>query len=264
MSTEKKNEVQLSRPQQMVMQAKNAFEKSNKYEMDFNREANFAVQILEANPFLMKANPNSIKNAIINISLTGLTLNPALKYAYLVPRKTANSLELCLDISYIGMIKLLTDAGAVKYVNADVICENDEYNFSQGSDAYLNHKPALKDRGEMVGAYAIAYFRDGGSQFIILNQEDIHAIRACSESYKNEKSRKHSPWVKWEAEMWKKSALRRLYKILPKTDFSDKLIAAISVDHENVQSDTVEEDRLADIFDDYEEVTEVKGKTEEE
>lgn len=243
----------------LVMNAKKGFDSSNKYDMDFNREANFALQILQANPFLAKADAESIKNSIVNIALTGLTLNPALKYAYLVPRKDTKRGLLCnLDISYMGMIKLLTDAGAVKFLNADVIHENDDYDFAQGSEPFIHHKRTLKDRGEMIGAYAVAYFRDGGCQFIIMNTEEIHDVRACSESYKAEKTRKYSPWVKWEAEMWKKTAMRRLYKILPKTDFSDQLIAAISVDHDTTVNDVTDEDRFAEHFDDFVEVKPAK------
>ena len=257
----KKNEIQLSKPQQMVMLAKKAFEKSNKHEMDFNQEANFAVQIFESNPYLLKASQESIRNAIVNVSLTGLTLNPALKYAYLVPRQTKQGLVVNLDISYMGMIKLLTDAGAVKYLNADVIHTEDDFDYNQGSEPFINHKRKLSDRGEMVGVYAVAYFRDGGCQFIIMDINEVHEVRACSESYKNEKARKHSPWVKWEAEMWKKTALRRLFKLLPKTDFSDKLIAAISVDYDTTMNDQAEEDRLAHMFDDFVEVTDAKDFT---
>ena len=98
----------------LIATARDSFEKANEYNMNFAREANFALQILEGNKYLQGSKPESIRNAIVNVSLTGLTLNPALKYAYLVPRKIGSDLHCILDISYIGMIKLLTDAGAVK------------------------------------------------------------------------------------------------------------------------------------------------------
>jgi len=37
--------------------------------------------------------------------------------------------------------------------------------------------------------------------------------------------------------MWKKSTLKRLFKLLPKTNFSDQLIAAISHDYETEMAD---------------------------
>lgn len=237
---------------QLVFMAQKQFEVSNEYKMNFNREAGFAIQILTNNPYLMKCDANSVKDSIVNVALTGITLNPALKYAYLVPRKVKGDLKCILDISYMGMIKILTDAGAVKNVDAGVIYANDKYDFRRGSDPYFKHQPALSNRGDKVGAYAIAFLRDGGFQFEILGKEEIEKIRATSESYKNEEGRKYSPWETWEDEMWKKSALKRLFKLLPKTNFSDQLIASISHDYANEVSDLSEtkEDKYAGMFED--------------
>lgn len=240
----------------IVLDAQSRFEKANEYKMNFLREAGFASQILISNPYLMKCDPTSIKDAIVNVSLTGITLNPALKYAYLVPRKIKEVTKCILDISYIGMVKILTDAGAVKNVDAGVIYSNDKYDFRRGSDPYFKHQPALSGRGEKIGAYAIAYFRDGGFQYEILGREEIEKIRSTSESYKNVEGRKYSPWETWEDEMWKKSALKRLFKLLPKTNFSDQLIAAISHEYENEVEDLKKpEDKYERIFDDIPDAT---------
>jgi len=257
---ENKEAIKKYSPMQLIVySAKKSFE-SVKSDVDFNREANFALQILESNNYLQKARPESIRNAIVNLSLTGLTLNPALKYAYLVPRNSQDGLNIVLDISYIGMIKLLTDAGAVKNVDAGVIYTNDKYDFRKGSDPYFKHQPALVNRGEKIGAYAIAYLRDGGFQFEIMGKDEIEKVRATSESYKNEKTRKYSPWENWEDEMWKKTVLKRLFKLLPKTKFSESLIAAISNEHENEINDLPKEQKYANFFDEeIQEAQEVKG-----
>jgi recombination protein RecT len=156
-----------------------------------------------------------------------------------------------------GMIKILTDAGAVKNVDAGVIYQNDRYDFRRGSDPYFKHVPALSGRGEKIGAYAIAFLRDGGFQFEIMGREDIEKVRATSESYKNEEGRKYSPWETWEDEMWKKTVLKRLFKLLPKTNFSDQLIAAISHDYEAEMEDVnkPKEDKYSGIFEDIQEAT---------
>jgi recombination protein RecT len=247
---------------QLVFMAQKQFEASNEYKMNFNREAGFAIQILCNNPFLLKCDPESVKHAVVNVALTGLTLNPALKYAYLVPRKSKDGMKCILDLSYIGMIKILTDAGAVKNVDAGVIYQNDKYDFRRGSDPYFKHQPALSNRGEKVGAYAMAFFRDGGFQYEILGKEEIEKIRATSESYKNEEGRKYSPWETWEDEMWKKSALKRLFKLLPKTNFSDQLIASISHDYENEIDDLAkpQTDKYAGMFEDIPDAQVIKDE----
>jgi recombination protein RecT len=253
---EKKQQVAKWSPmQKLVYSAKTSFE-SVETDLNFNREANFALQVLESNSFLQKLEQQSIINSVKNISLIGLTLNPAMKYAYLVPRNG----KCTLDISYIGMIKLLTDAGTVKNISADVVyqseVDNGRFDYRKGSDPYLKHKPDVfaseKNKGAMVGAYAIAYFRDGGCQFELMGKEEMDKIKNFSESYKNEKTRKYSPWENWEPEMWKKTVLRRLYKMLPKTQMSDKLIAALGNEHENEQNDLPTEQRYEKFFDDVE------------
>lgn len=245
----------------LVFSAQKQFEVSNEFKMNFNREAGFAIQILTNNEYLIKCEPESIRHSVVNVALTGLTLNPALKYAYLIPRKG----KCILDISYMGMIKILTDAGAVKNVDAGVIYSNDKYDYRRGSDPYFKHQPALTNRGQKIAAYAIAFLRDGGFQFEILGREEIEKIRNTSESYTNEKARKYSPWETWEDEMWKKSALKRLFKLLPKTNFSDQLIAAISHEYETETSDLTEQpDKYAGMFEEAQEVKETPKKAETE
>jgi recombination protein RecT len=241
----------------LVFAAEKQFSVSNEYKMNFNREAGFAVQILCNNEYLMKCDPDSIKHAVVNVALTGITLNPALKYAYLVPRKVKNELKCILDISYMGMIKILTDAGAVKNVDAGVIYSGDKFDYRRGSDPYFKHQPALMNKGQKIGAYAIAFLRDGGFQFEVLGREEIEKIRATSESWKNEGGRKYSPWETWEDEMWKKSVLKRLFKLLPKTNFSEQLIAAISHDYDNEVTDlgSPKDDKYAGMFDDVQDAT---------
>jgi len=244
----------------LVFSAQKQFEATTK-SMNFIKEAGFAIQILTNNQYLAKADPNSIRHAVANIAQTELTLNPALKYAYLVPRNSKDGLKCILDISYIGMIKLLTDAGSVKNIDAGVIYSNDEYDFRRGNDPYFKHKPALSKRGDMMGAYAIAFLRDGGFQFEIMGKEEIEKVRATSESWKNEKGRQYSPWETWTDEMWKKTVLKRLFKLLPKTHFSETLIAAISNDHNNEMSDLNEESKHEQWFSDVQEIQEIKEET---
>lgn len=233
----------------IVASAKTQFEASND-QMNFIKEAGFAIQILNNNPYLAKCDQNSIRDAVVNVALCGLTLNPALKMAYLVPRKVGGQMKCVLDPSYMGLIKVVTDAGAVKNIDAGVVYENENFEYQKGDKPFLRHSPLMANRGQVIGAYAIAYFRDGGSQFEVLAREDIEKVRGTSESYKSEKGRKFSPWVTWKEEMFKKTAIKRLYKILPKTIFTENLIAALNTEYQNEQDDLAPKpDNYAEIFD---------------
>ena len=79
----------------------------------FEKEAEFALQLLGTNSYLTSiamSNQNSLKNAIVNVAAIGITLNPARKLAYLVPRDS----KVCLDISYIGLMHIAQESGATK------------------------------------------------------------------------------------------------------------------------------------------------------
>ena len=79
-------------------------------------EAGFAVQIISANSYAMgiaQKNPQSLRNAVINVAALGVSLNPAEKKAYLVPRGGA----ICLDISYRGLAQIAVDSGAAERNN---------------------------------------------------------------------------------------------------------------------------------------------------
>ena len=55
----------------------------------WQKEQQFAIQAFQKNGYLAKVamgNPSSAQNAIINVAAIGITLNPAAKLAYLVPR----------------------------------------------------------------------------------------------------------------------------------------------------------------------------------
>jgi recombination protein RecT len=80
------------------------------------REISFAVQLINKSAQLQKCSKESLMQAVLNVANVGLTLNPASKEAYLIPRWSSltNSNEACLEASYIGLVKLLTDTGSVK------------------------------------------------------------------------------------------------------------------------------------------------------
>nr|WP_235428547.1 hypothetical protein [Enterobacter hormaechei] len=61
--------------------------------MVWAKESQFAIQLFQNNDYLAKVafqNQTSTQNAIINVAAIGISLNPAQKLAYLVPRKGAN------------------------------------------------------------------------------------------------------------------------------------------------------------------------------
>ena len=153
----------------------------------FERETSFAIQAFAANPQLQKCDRNSVLSAIMNIANIGLSLNPAKKEAYLLPRwdRRAGTTVCCLEPSYIGLVKLLTDSGSVTSVSAKLVREGDEFTYMEGTSPSITHKVKPFNEGaKILGAYAVAVLHNGAKQIEMMGIDALHEIRAMSESYK--------------------------------------------------------------------------------
>ena len=209
----------------------------------FIKEVGFAIQQLNKQPYLLKcletpSGKMSLKTAVLNVAQTGLTLNPVSRQAFLVPRyrRETKSIEACLEPSYIGLVKLLTDTGSVKAISCQIIYEGDEVEIDMASDRkVLKHIPYIltgKPKGKIVAAYSIASITDG-FHAEIMSYEDVMDIRERSESYKAMKAGKvkSSIWTSDESEMVRKTVIKRHYKYLPKSDRMEKVETAIDQDN---------------------------------
>lgn len=188
------------------------------------KESMFAKQIIMKNTYLMgiaNKNPASLRNAVQNVATIGISLNPAEKLAYLVPRDGAA----CLDISYMGLIKLATDSGAIKWAQAENVYSNDVFDFN-GPAAAPEHRydPFTKDRGEYQGSYCIARTADGATLVLAMPASEVLKIRDDSEMYKKTKK---GPWKDYFGEMAKKTVIKRASKTWPRS--TGKLEKAIEL-----------------------------------
>lgn len=226
--------------QQTIESARPDFEsnvEALKLNLNFQKEASFALQIFQGNNYLAGLNPDSIRNAVVNVSLTGLTLNPVMKMAYLIPRKG----KCVLDVSYIGLIKILTDTGSIKNIEAKIVYANEPFEIQQGTNPSIKHGINLTgDKGNILGVYSIATLNDGSTSVEWMYHQDIVAIAQRSESVKSGKS---SPWNSDFTEMARKTVVKRHYKYLPKSDRAIMAATAIDIDHENNGIDFNEESK---------------------
>lgn len=207
-------------------------------ENQLKRETSFAIQAVNSNAYLATATPQSVFKCIWNVAITGLSLNPVLKLAYITPRKVNGVLEALLMPSYQGMTKLITDTGSVKAVIAFVVYKNDVFEVEYGMDTKIIHKPKFghHENSDVTHAYAIATLADGSKQFEVMSIEEIHAIRERSDGYRAFKTGKANSAI-WETdfgEMAKKTVIKRLCKYLPKSVINEKwerVMNAVDIDN---------------------------------
>jgi len=164
-------------------------------------------------------NRQSVINAVTNIAAIGISLNPAKKQAYLVPRDG----KICLDISYMGLLDIAIQSGSILWGQAEVVREADTFELN-GFDKPPLHKrsPFAKDRGEVVGAYVVVKTATGDYLTTTMTIDEINEIRDRTSAWKAyQKDGRKCPWVTDPGEMQKKTVIKRAYKLWPKTDRLD-------------------------------------------
>lgn len=194
--------------------------------MEFEREAGFALQILQGNEYIGKiarSKPESVRNAVTNVAAFGISLNPAAKLAYLVPRGGA----VCLDISYMGLMHIAQQCGAIQWGQAVIVRKADTFEL-QGLDKQPLHKyaPFDNDRGEIIGVYCVVK-TDGGDYLTHpMKISAVYAIRDRSEAFK----KGSGPWKTDEEEMIKKTCVKQAAKYWPRRDRLDKAVHHLNTD----------------------------------
>lgn len=207
---------------------------------DFLREVSFATQIIKKGKQLQRASSQSALEAIMNVAQVGLTLNPVMRLAYLVPRwdRAQGGNVVALEPSYQGLIKLLTDTGSVRHAYAHLVYEKDEFSVELGTKVTVRHVPSMEEsRGKLTHVYGVAELPDGLQHVEVMTRGDVEEIREASESFKAWKAGKINTcvWNDHEGEMYRKTVLRRMVKYLPKTERWEKLAQAVRLDESDWQ-----------------------------
>lgn len=189
---------------QLITQMTPEIEKALPAHLDATRVARIAITLIGTNPALAACTPESFLGALMTASQLGLEPGP-LGEAYLVPYGD----KVTFIPGYKGLIKLAFQSAQLTRIGAHVIREHDEFDFAQGLDPYLVHKPRLSGRGKPIGVYAAARLVNGEQPFVVLAVEQVEAIRRRS------RAKDRGPWVTdWDA-MARKTAVRQLARWLP-------------------------------------------------
>jgi phage RecT family recombinase len=151
---------------------------------------------------------------------------------YLVPRKNSAKTRAAghdvYDFTFLpgwrGLLKLTLASEKVTAVDAEVVYENDLFEYEKGTTPTLRHVRVLRERGNVIATYAIAYLRDGPPIFEIMDEAEMEMIRRSSTSRDYDTGNLIGPWMDWPDEMRRKSALRRLDKRLPLSHLGERAL----------------------------------------
>lgn len=230
----------------------NLLAKENGGLVQFWTEMGYAMQVIRRSTALSRAVPETIIDSVKNIAAVGLSLNPVLQHAAIIPRrsrKDANKVYAHFDPMYRGLIKIATDGGKVKLVQAEAVFE-EEYNAGnfkmiEGTQPTVFHQRNPLDKkenlGPVIGAYCIAWFKDTPVPHTRwMSIDDIMKAAEKSEAFnpKDKNKKPSGPWVTDHPEMCVKTVIKRARKQWPIG--SERLDRAIALS--NIADDYVDPD----------------------
>lgn len=197
-----------------------------------DRFLRIVLNAMRVTPKLMDCTLESLFGATIFCAQVGLEPNTPQGHVYLIPFKNnrQNRTEVQVIIGYQGLIALARRTGEIASISAQAVYANDDFEIDYMNPEDCRHRPLMTgDRGEIIGAWAKATFKDGGMAFDFMPRADIDKIRNGSQGYQTaiKFNSKNSPWIGHYPEMAVKTAIRRLTKRLP---MSIEMAAAVALD----------------------------------
>ena len=234
---------------------------------DFNRErfVQNSIAVMNENPALAKINPAQVIQGLLKGAYLGLDfLN---RECYLIPY--GNTVQFQTD--YKGEVKFIKKYSVrkIKDIYAKVVREGDQFEekITDGQPS-IDFKPLPFNDGEIIGAFAVVLYQDGGMSYEAMSVKDINSVR---NNYS--KANQSKAWKNSFDEMCKKTVLRRLAKHIS-TDFEN--VEAHSawedgsgMDFNTAVTPTRNREEVIDVFEDVQgnkvvEVTESGDKKDEE
>ena len=121
-----------------------------------------------------------------------------------------------------GILKKIRQSGELKSLMAECVYANESFDYYTDMEGpHLNHVPLMSgDRGSFMAVYAVAKTKDDGIYHVVMRKEDVESIRSISKTG----SSTSSPWNKFFSEMAKKTAIRRLSKIMPMSTDVERVV----------------------------------------
>lgn len=185
------------------------------------RMVRLALSSMAKNKKLMECEINSLRFGIVEAARLGFEIGGPLGMAYLTPRKDRGVLKAVLVIGYQGMVDLALRTGLVSSIMAEVVREGDRFLFEYGTEKKLRHVPSGDPDAPVTHAYAIAEMQNGAKTFHVMSRKEIDRVRTRAGAGDN------SPWSTDYAEMARKTAIRNLFKFLPKTSATREVFAPV-------------------------------------
>ena len=172
--------------------------------------------------------------------------------------------DMQFQTDYKGEIKLCKrySSNPIKDIYAKVVREGDEFleEIVNGNQS-VSFKPKAFNNGEIIGAFAVCLYKDGGMIYDTMSKEEIEHTRKTFSKQADGKA-----WKNSYGEMCKKTVLRRLCKLIDLNFDTAEAMQAFEdgSDFDVKNPNPVEPEKAVDVFATVEatEITETPGKEE--
>lgn len=170
------------------------------------------IAVVKANPDLTKYNQGELLTCCLQGAYLGLDFMN--KESWIVPY--GNHLQ--FQMGYKGACKFVKKYSIrpLSDIYAKEVKKGDElsYGINEAGEPYLVWKPVPFNDSEIVGVFAVAFFKDGGMMYEVMSKADVDKIRRVSRAGGS------GPWKDYYGEMAKKTVLKKLAKNI-ETDFDN-------------------------------------------
>lgn len=215
---------------------------------DFNRErfVQNCLAVMNETPALAKINKAQTIQGLLKGAYLGLDFMS--RECYLIPY--GSSVQFQTD--YKGEVKFTKKYSTRKIMDiyAKVVRQGDEF-VEEIVDGHpkITFKPLTFNKSDIIGAFAVVLFKDGGMMYEVMSVEDINSVR---NNYS--KASQSKAWKNSFDEMCKKTVLRRLCKHID-TDFESVEAHAAWEDGSGMDFDTPkapvnDREEVIDVFED--------------
>lgn len=191
----------------------------------------FSIYVQMMQEFLVNpkvSNKKSILTCMFNAPKLGLNPDKVFGHIYFIPYKGV----LTYQIGYKGMIQLSFNSGMIKQVYADLVYENDEWDFYRDEKGqHFLHRPKIaeKNRGREICGYSVFEDVKGNPHIHVMDSYHIDDIKKLVLARMKDAP---TPWKDslFEPEMRKKTVIRRHWKTEP---MSAEIAEAIESEERN-------------------------------
>lgn len=188
------------------------------------RFARVVLTALQRKPELLKCTRQSLFNACMLAAQDGLL--PDGREGAIAPYgENADGKRVAEIATWMPMVeglrKKARNSGEISDWTSQIVRARDHFKVILGDNPKIEHEPYFgpDEPGEIIGAYSIAWLKDGTISRDVMTIRDIKKIEAKSKA-------KNGPWkdATFFPEMCKKTVCRRHYKQLPHSSDLDAMI----------------------------------------